>query len=71
MNRTFWCGIARAIGQREFVERDGDEGEEELLPQGGTIPQRLLLMNGDLVRRKNEGQPAGQRGVENRHARAG
>ena len=46
--------FARAIGQREFVERYGDAGEEELLPQGGTIPQRLLLMNGELVQKKTE-----------------
>jgi hypothetical protein len=46
--------IARAIGQREFVERYGDAGEEEFLPQGGTIPQRLLLMNGDLVYEKTK-----------------
>ncbi len=46
--------FARAIGQREFVERYGDAGEEELLPQGGTIPQRLLLMNGDLVEKKTK-----------------
>ncbi len=46
--------FARAIGQREFVERYGDAGEEEFLPQGGTIPQRLLLMNGDLMREKTK-----------------
>jgi hypothetical protein len=46
--------FARAIGQNEFVERYGDAGEEEFLPQGGTIPQRLLLMNGDLVRDKTK-----------------
>lgn len=33
----------------EFVERYGDAGEEELDRRGGTIPQRLLMLNGDLV----------------------
>jgi hypothetical protein len=40
----------RAVGQAEFVKRYGDSGEEEFSPQGGTIPQRLLLMNGELVK---------------------
>lgn len=33
----------------DFVKRYGDLGEEEFLDQGGTIPQRLLLMNGKLL----------------------
>jgi hypothetical protein len=41
--------LARAAGEKEFVKRYGDAGEEELQPHGGTIPQRLLLMNGNLV----------------------
>jgi hypothetical protein len=35
--------------QRDFVERYGDPGEDEFSGKGGTIPQRLLMMNGDLV----------------------
>jgi hypothetical protein len=46
--------IARAIGQAEFVKRYGDAGEEELAPTCGTIPQRLLLMNGSLVKERTE-----------------
>jgi hypothetical protein len=46
--------MARAIGQNEFVKRYGDAGEDELDPHGGTIPQRLLLMNGSLVRERTE-----------------
>ena len=46
--------IARAIGQNEFVERYGDVGEAELEATGGTIPQRLLLMNGELVHEKTK-----------------
>ena len=46
--------FARAVGQAEFVKRYGDSGEEEFAPQGGTIPQRLLLMNGELVKKKTK-----------------
>jgi hypothetical protein len=41
--------FARAIGQNEFVERYGDSGADEFDAHGGTIPQRLLLMNGEIV----------------------
>lgn len=46
--------IARAVGQDEFVKRYGDAGEDELDPHGGTIPQRLLLMNGSLVQERTK-----------------
>jgi hypothetical protein len=46
--------IARAIGQNEFVKRYGDAGEDELDLHGGTIPQRLLMMNGTLVDERTE-----------------
>jgi hypothetical protein len=36
----------------DFVTRYGDSGEDEFEGRGGTIPQRLLLMNGELVREK-------------------
>jgi len=42
----------RAIGQREFIERYGDEGADEFEDRGGTIPQRLLMMNGKIVGEK-------------------
>ena len=35
--------------QRQFVERYGDLGEDEFDDRGGTIPQRLLMLNGQLV----------------------
>ncbi|MEX0679404.1 MAG: DUF1549 domain-containing protein [Pirellulales bacterium] len=41
--------FARAIGQSQFVERYGDSGADEFDAHGGTIPQRLLLMNGEIV----------------------
>ncbi len=36
--------------RNDFVRRYGDSGEDEFDARPGTIPQRLLLMNGDLVR---------------------
>jgi len=42
---------------REFVKRYGDPGEEEFAGEAGTIPQRLLLMNGKLVRERTEPNP--------------
>jgi len=33
----------------EFMKRYGDMGEDEFDNRGGTIPQRLVLMNGELV----------------------
>ncbi len=46
--------LARAIGQNEFVKRYGDTGAEEFSEQSGTIPQRLLLMNGKIVHEKTK-----------------
>jgi hypothetical protein len=41
--------LAREAGQRDFIKSYGDGGALEFESHGGTIPQRLLLMNGDLV----------------------
>lgn len=38
--------------EKDFVKRYGDTGEDEFTGRGGTIPQRLLLMNGNLVKDK-------------------
>lgn len=40
---------ARAIGHNEFIKRYGDAGEDEFRLVGETIPQRLLLLNGELL----------------------
>ena len=46
------------LGQtNEFVKRYGDPGEDEFLDRGGTIPQRLLMMNGELVRERTGQNP--------------
>jgi hypothetical protein len=44
--------FARTLGERDFVRRYGDSGEDEFAERGETIPQRLLLMNGQLVDEK-------------------
>jgi hypothetical protein len=41
--------LNRSIQQGDFIKRYGDIGEDEFYIQGGTIPQRLLMMNGTLV----------------------
>ena len=41
--------LAKSLGEADFVKRYGDGGEAELDPHAGTIPQRLLLMNGEMV----------------------
>ncbi|MEX2120763.1 MAG: DUF1549 domain-containing protein [Pirellulales bacterium] len=53
-NSHIFVRIGRSIAESEFVQRYGDEGEEEFRPQGGTIPERLLMMNGGLVGNKTE-----------------
>jgi Protein of unknown function (DUF1549)/Protein of unknown function (DUF1553) len=45
---------ARAIGQAEFLKHYGDLGADEFALEGGTVPQRLLLMNGTLVKEKTK-----------------
>ena len=45
--------LATFGGVNDFVARHGDPGEEEFrLEPSSTIPQRLLMMNGDLVEKK-------------------
>ncbi|MCA9706246.1 MAG: DUF1549 domain-containing protein [Myxococcales bacterium] len=44
--------LARFVQQRDFVRRYGDAGEDELEPDTGTIPQRLLMLNGELVQQR-------------------
>ena len=52
----WYSQLLRYTGRNDFVKRYGDTGEDEFEGKGGTIPQRLLLMNGELVRDKtNEG----------------
>ncbi len=39
----------RLLQGNQFVKEYGDLGDEELRDHGGTIPQRLLMMNGELA----------------------
>jgi hypothetical protein len=41
--------LATLGARSQFLSRYGDIGEDEFENRGGTIPQRLLMMNGDLV----------------------
>jgi hypothetical protein len=43
--------------QNDFVKRYGDSGEDEFDSKGGTIPQRLLMMNGTLIAEKIKDSP--------------
>ena len=49
--------LIRMGEQNNFVTRYGDTGEDAFDGRGGTIPQRLLLMNGELVREKIKASP--------------
>ena len=49
--------FARSIQQSDFIERYGDAGADELEPRVGTIPQRLVMMNGELVTEKASENP--------------
>jgi hypothetical protein len=41
----------------DFVKRYGDLGEDEFTSRSGTIPQRLLMMNGELVKERTKDNP--------------
>ncbi|MDB5352188.1 MAG: hypothetical protein JWN86_3435 [Planctomycetota bacterium] len=43
--------------RNDFVRRYGDTGEDEFDARAGTIPQRLLLMNGDLAQKMIKQDP--------------
>lgn len=54
--------LVRQAQQSAFVQRYGDTGEDEFDNRGGTIPQRLLLMNGELVRERVQETPVNATG---------
>jgi hypothetical protein len=41
--------LTRVGQENDFIQGYGDSGEDEFDGRGGTIPQRLLLMNGNLI----------------------
>lgn len=46
--------VIRYFEQNDFVKRFGDIGEDEFDGFSGTIPQRLVMMNGELVRERTK-----------------
>ena len=46
--------LARYQQENDFVKRYGDPGDDEFDGRGGTIPQRLVLMNGQLVKERTK-----------------
>ncbi|MCA9199158.1 MAG: DUF1553 domain-containing protein [Planctomycetales bacterium] len=46
--------LIRAGEKNEFIKRYGDAGEDEYTNRPGTIPQRLLMMNGKLVQERTK-----------------
>ncbi len=46
--------LIQAASENDFIKRYGDSGEEELDQHGGTIPQRLIMMNGEQVRDRTD-----------------
>jgi hypothetical protein len=49
--------LGRFGNENEFVQRYGDSGEDEFDDRGGTVTQRLLMMNGRLVKDKTVENP--------------
>lgn len=46
--------LAQNDQQKDFVNRYGDKGEDEFHDRPGTIPQQLLIMNGNMVRERTK-----------------
>ena len=53
-NAHIFSQLARYQQEGEFVDRYGDLGENEFDDRGGTITQRLLMMNGKLIRERTK-----------------
>ncbi|MCA9205035.1 MAG: DUF1553 domain-containing protein [Planctomycetales bacterium] len=49
--------LTRFGQQNDFIQRYGDMGEDEFDDRGGTVTQRLLLMNGQLTRERTTDNP--------------
>jgi hypothetical protein len=46
--------LAQMDQRKDFVKRFGDKGEDEFRERSATIPQQLLMMNGQLVRERTK-----------------
>jgi hypothetical protein len=51
-NAHVFTQILRDLETKEFIRRYGDTGEDEFGEHGGTIPQRLIMMNGKMTHNK-------------------
>ena len=49
--------VIRFFSQQDFIKRFGDKGDDEFEAGCGTIPQRLLMMNGKLVEESVKASP--------------
>lgn len=56
-NSHLFFRIVKFFQSNQFVEQYGDLGETELQDRGGTIPQRLLMLNGELAGKATEANP--------------
>ena len=57
-NSHIFVRLARFGQQNDFVKRYGDTGEDEFQDHGGTIPQRLVMLNGDLIKERTKNDSA-------------
>lgn len=46
--------VVRFFEENDFIKRYGDAGEDEFGMTGGTIPQRLVMMNGKVVQERTK-----------------
>ena len=46
--------LAKFGQQNDFVQRYGDAGEDEFQARGETVTQRLLMLNGDMIKERLE-----------------
>jgi len=49
--------LLRYFNQNDFIRRYGDLGDDEFRARGGTITQRLLMLNGKLVKERTSENP--------------
>lgn len=49
--------LIRFFQQNDFLKRYGDIGEDEFVSRGGTVTQRLLMMNGKLLKERTKENP--------------
>jgi hypothetical protein len=54
--------LTRFFQENDFVNRYGDMGDDEFDSRAGTIPQRLLLMNGQIVKDHTRTSPGNASG---------